>query len=72
MVWPCGENGELLRGSIQECAGSCSAGRQWKRWRDTVKDCLKKRCLNVRQAKRMVHDRNVWWGFVRGNVWGVV
>ena len=44
---------------------------QWvgrvKRWIDTVKECLKKRGLNVRQARRMVQDRNEWWGFVRGN-----
>ena len=23
-------------------AGSCSVGRPWKRWIDTMKDCLKK------------------------------
>ena len=44
---------------VWECAGSCSVGRSWKRWIDTVKDYLKKRCLDVRQAKRMVHDRRV-------------
>ena len=38
---------------------------------DTVKDCLKKRGLDVRQARRMVHDWSVWGGFVRGNAWGV-
>ena len=54
------------------CAGSHSVGRLWKRWNDTMKDYLKKRGLDVRQARRMVHDRNVWQGFVRGeNAWGV-
>ena len=27
---------------IGECTGSCSVGKPWKRWIDTVKDCLKK------------------------------
>ena len=51
---------------VGEWAGSHSVGRLWKRWIDTVKDCLKKRSLDVRQARRMVHDRSVWLGFVRG------
>ena len=34
---------------IGECAGSRSVGRPRKRWTDTVKDCLKKRGLDVRQ-----------------------
>ena len=33
---------------------------------DTVKDCLRKRGLNVRQARRIMHDRSEWWRFVRG------
>ena len=48
---------------VGECAGSRSVGRPRKRWIDTMKDCLKKRI--------MIHDRNVWRGFVRGNAWGV-
>ena len=51
---------------IGECTGSHSVGRRRKRWIDTVKDCLKKKGLSVRQARRMVHDRSVWRGFVRG------
>ena len=39
---------------VGECAGSCSVGRPQKRWIDTVKECLKKRWLGVRQARRMV------------------
>ena len=42
---------------VGECVGSHSVGRPKKRWIDTIKDCLKKRGLNVRQAKRMVQDR---------------
>ena len=56
---------------VGECTGSHSVGRAWNRWIDTVKDCLKKRGLDVRQARRMVHDRSVWWGFLRGNVWAL-
>ena len=37
---------------------SRSVGRPWKRWIDTLKDCLSKRGLDIRQAKRMVHDRS--------------
>ena len=33
---------------VGECAGSRSVGRPRKRWIDTVKDCLKKRGLDVR------------------------
>ena len=29
---------------VGECAGSCSMGRPWKRWIDTMKECLRKRC----------------------------
>ena len=32
---------------------------------DTVKECLKKRGLGIRQARRM------GWGFERRNAWGV-
>ena len=56
---------------IGECAGSRSMGRLKKRWVDTVKDCLKKRGLDVSQARIMVHNRSVWRGFVNGNAWGV-
>ena len=64
-------NRSTKRVYVGECAGSHSVGRAWKRWIDTVKDCLKKRDLDVRQVRRMVHDRSVWWGFVTGNAWGV-
>ena len=36
------------------CAGSRSVGRLWKRWIDAAKDCLKKKSLDVIQARRMV------------------
>ena len=40
-----------------ECTGSRSVSRPQKRWIGTVKDCLRKRGLGVRQARRMVQDR---------------
>ena len=46
------------------------SGRPRKRW-DTVKECLKKRGLGIRQARRIIQDKSEWWGFVRGNAWGV-
>ena len=39
------------------CAGSCSMGRRWKRRIDTVKECLRKKGLDIRQARR-VHNRS--------------
>ena len=56
---------------VGECAGSRSVGRPRKRWVDTVKECLRKRGLDVRQARRMVQDRSEWQRFVRENTWGV-
>ena len=53
-----------------ECVGRHLVGRLQKRWIDTVKDCLKKICLDVRQARRMVNDRSVWWRFVMGKCMG--
>ena len=52
------------------CAGSRLVGRPWKRWIDTV-ECLRKRGLDVRQARRMVQDRSEWQGFVWANAWRV-
>ena len=48
---------------VGECAGIHSVGRPWKRWIDTIKECLKKKGFDVRQARRMVHNRSVWRGF---------
>ena len=55
------------RVSVGEWYGSLSVDKTRKRWINTVKDCLKNRGLGVRQARGVVHDRSVWWGFVRGN-----
>ena len=41
------DNRNAKRVHVGECAGSSSVGRPRKRWIDTVKDCLKKRCLDV-------------------------
>ena len=60
-----------MRVYVKECAGSRSVGRLRKRWIDTVKDSLKKMGLDVRQARRVEHDRSVFRGFVRGNAWGL-
>ena len=66
------ENDRLAkRVYVRECAGSRSVGRPRKRWIDSVKDCLKKRGLDVRLARIMVHDRSLWRGFMRGNAWGI-
>ena len=55
---------------VGEYASSRSVGRLWKRT-DNIKGCLRKRSLDVWQARRMVQDRSVWQGFMRGNAQGV-
>ena len=66
------ENDKIAkRFSVGECAGSRSVGTPRKRWIDTVKVCLKRMGLDVKQALRMVHIRNLWQGFVKRNAWGV-
>ena len=61
----------LLRVYVGESAGSRSVGGPQKRWIDTVKEFVRKRGLDVRQARRMMQDRSEWRGFVRKNAWGV-
>ena len=61
-----GNDKNAKRVYMGKCAGSRLLGRPRKRWIDSVNDCLKKRGLNIRQAKNMVYDRNEWRGFVRG------
>ena len=41
-------------GLLGECAGSRSLGRLRKRWIDTVKDFLRTRGLDVREARKMM------------------
>ena len=54
------ENNKITkRVYVGECAGSCSGGRLHKRWNDTMKDCLRKRGLDVRQSRRMVNGRGL-------------
>ena len=43
---------------IGESTGSHAVGRPRRRLIDTVKDCLRKRGLDVKQARRMVQDRS--------------
>ena len=57
-----------MRVYVGECAGSHSVGRSRKRRNDTAKDCLKKRGLDMRQARRLVDVRSEWWVFVRRKV----
>ena len=45
---------------VGKCAGSHSVGMPRKRWIDSLKECLKKRVLGIRQARRMVQDRSEW------------
>ena len=49
----------MKRVYIGECAGSCLVGKPRKRWIDNVKECLKKKGLDVRQTRRMVDARGV-------------
>ena len=51
---------------VGDCAGRRSVGRPRKRWIDTVMEYLKKRGLDIRQARRMVQDRSEWWGKCMG------
>ena len=50
---------------VGEYVGSRSVGRPRKRLIDTVKHYLKKIGVDVRQGRRIVHDRSVWRAFVR-------
>ena len=48
-------------------------GHRRKRWIDTLKDCLKNGGLDVRQARKIVHDRSEWRVLVMGGggyAWG--
>ena len=45
---------------VGECTGSPLVGTPRKRWVDTLKDCLRKKVLDVRQSMRMEEDRNEW------------
>ena len=56
---------------VGEFLCSRSVGRSRKEWLHTVKECLRKRGLDVRQTGRIVQDRSEWRGFVWENAWGV-
>ena len=67
MFWPCGKmESERIakRIYIGECVGSRSVGRPKKMWIDTMNGFLKKRGLDDRQARRMMHDMSEWWGCI--------
>ena len=49
----------MMRKGVPEFSRKVVSGRMVasairKRWIDTVKDCLRKRCLDVRKGRRMV------------------
>ena len=44
---------------VRKCSGSHSVGRPRKKWINTMKNCLKKRDVDARQARIMEHDRSV-------------
>ena len=56
---------------VGECTGTRSGGRPWKRLTDTVKECLRKRGLDMREARRMVWGRSKWRGNMKENAWGI-
>ena len=51
---------------VGECVGSHLVDQPQKRLIDSVNEYLKKRCLNVGQPRRMVYDRNEWFGVCKG------
>ena len=51
--------GRVYRANME---GNRGRGRPQRRWIDTVKDCLKKRGMDIREARRMLHDCSVWRG----------
>ena len=71
MVWPNFKkwaNDKIpKRVHVGKCLGSFLVGKLLITWIDSVNDCLKeKRCLDIGQARKMVHKRSEWQGFVRG------
>ena len=73
-VWPCErmDNDRIAkRVYAEECNGSRSVGRPRKRWINILNYCLRRRGLDVRQARRRMQERSEWGGFVRGNAWRV-
>ena len=43
---------------VGESVGCCLVGRPRKSWINSENDCLKKRGLNVGQARGILYDRN--------------
>ena len=52
---------------VGECGVSHSGDWPWKRWIDTVKECLRKRGLDGRQTRRMDQDRSECIGHSPGD-----
>src|SRR5678815_388375 len=47
-------------------SGVCVGNRPKKKWIESVKECLEKRNVSLAEARRKVHNRSEWRGFVRG------
>ena len=66
------ENDQVAkRVCVEKCAFSCSVGIPRNRWIDTLNERLRKRSLDIRQARRMVQDKSEWRRFLRKNTLGV-
>src|SRR5678815_4244908 len=48
-----------------ECVGNRPDGRQKKKWNESEKECLEKRNVSLAEARRKVHNRSEWRGFMR-------
>ena len=49
----------LLKGYMWKCMGSHLAGQPWKRWVDSIDDCLKNKKFEY-WAKKDMYNSNVW------------
>ena len=56
---------------VGECADNRSVGKPRERRTDIVKECLRKRGLDIRQARRMMYGRSAWRRIARGSAMGV-
>ena len=56
----------LLRVTMWECV--LVVAEEMDGYREGM---LEEKKFGCKTSKRMVHDRSIWWGFVRGNAWSV-
>src|SRR5678815_3478358 len=48
-----------------ECVGNRPDGRPKKKWIESENECLEERNVRLAEARRKVHNRSEWRGFVR-------